>query len=154
MLFENDQSVNDDNAGELCNCEFTLGYGSKILLHKTRLHLHKGYKYGLMGENNSGKSTLMKAMATKQLESFPAHLKSVYVETDILGELSHLSLVEYILQDERLREENFSPEMISQSLKSFGFTDEMLSSSVSTLSGGWRMKLALQPYGIFQRILL
>jgi elongation factor 3 len=133
----------EENATKLCSCEFTLGYGSKILLHKTKLELYKGFKYGLIGSNNSGKSTLMKSMATRQLESFPQELKSVYVETDILGELSHLSLTEYILQDERLKEEMLTKEKVENSLINFGFTDQMLIGGVSTLSGGWRMKLAL-----------
>jgi len=136
-------STEDINAKLLCDCEFTLGYGSKVLLHKTKLTLYKGYKYGLVGTNNSGKSTLMKAMATRQLESFPQELKSVYVETDILGELSHLSLVDYILQDERLTEENLTREVVEDNLRRFGFTEQMITNGVSTLSGGWRMKLAL-----------
>lgn len=140
---QNNTNDDDETAEELCNCEFTLGYGSKVLMHKTRLHLHRGYKYGLIGCNNSGKSTLMKAMASQQLESFPSELKSVYVETDILGELSHLSLVDYILEDERLKHENLSRELIESTLKSVGFTQQMLFGGVSTLSGGWRMKLAL-----------
>jgi len=131
------------NAELLCSCEFTLGYGSKVLLHKTKMNLYRGFKYGLIGSNNSGKSTLMRAMASRQLESFPQELKSVYVETDILGELSHLSLVDYILQDERLKNENLTKEKVEPYLKNFGFTDQMLSGGVSTLSGGWRMKLAL-----------
>jgi elongation factor 3 len=138
-----EDSENITDAEELCNCEFTLGYGSKVLLHKTRINLHRGFNYGLIGPNNSGKSTLMKSMATRQLESFPQELKSVYVETDILGELSHLSLVDYILNDERMSQENLTHEAIHKSLLEFGFTEEMLPMSVSTLSGGWRMKLAL-----------
>jgi elongation factor 3 len=133
----------EENATKLCSCEFTLGYGSKVLLHKTKLELYKGFKYGLIGSNNSGKSTLMRAMAVRQLESFPQELKSVYVETDILGELSHLSLVDYILQDERLKEENLTKEKVENSLRNFNFTEQMLTGGVSTLSGGWRMKLAL-----------
>jgi elongation factor 3 len=139
----NANKLEEENATKLCSCEFTLGYGSKVLLHKTKLELYKGFKYGLIGSNNSGKSTLMRAMATRQLESFPQELKSVYVETDILGELSHLSLVDYILQDERLKEENLTQDRVEQSLRNFAFTEQMLSGGVSTLSGGWRMKLAL-----------
>jgi elongation factor 3 len=137
------KDVEEENATKLCSCEFTLGYGSKVLLHKTKLELYKGFKYGLIGANNSGKSTLMRAMATRQLESFPQELKSVYVETDILGELSHLSLVDYILQDERLKEEMLTKEKVEKALVDFNFTQQMLTGGVSTLSGGWRMKLAL-----------
>lgn len=130
-------------AEELCNIEFTLGYGSKVLLHQTKLQLYRGFKYGLIGPNNSGKTTLMKAMASQQLESFPSNLKSVFVETDILGELSHLTLTEYIKQDERLKDLNLTEETITTTLQNIGFTQDMLRGGVSSLSGGWRMKLAL-----------
>lgn len=139
----NDEDQKDNDAEELCRCEFSLGYGSKVLLHKTVLQLYRGYKYGLIGTNNSGKSTLMKSIANGQVENFPTHLKSVYVETDILGELSHLSCVDYIKQDIRLKDMNLTESQIEESLKSFGFKELMIHNGVSTLSGGWRMKLAL-----------
>lgn len=141
----NNKETTDDNinAKELCNITFTLGYGSKVLLHQTQLKLYKGYKYGLIGTNNSGKTTLMRSMATQQLESFPSELKSVFVETDILGELSHLSLIDYIMQDKKLQELNLEKEYIINKLKEMNFTDDMIRGGVSALSGGWRMKLAL-----------
>jgi elongation factor 3 len=44
----------DDDAEELCNCQFTLAYGTKILLHNTNMRLKRGAKYGLLGGNDSG----------------------------------------------------------------------------------------------------
>merc|ERR1719253_2462500 len=46
----------DDDAEELCNCKFTLAYGKK---------------YGLLGGNDSGKTTLMRAIANNSVEGFP-----------------------------------------------------------------------------------
>jgi elongation factor 3 len=43
-----------DAAELLCDCKFTLAYGSKILLHNTNLKLRRGLKYGLLGGNDSG----------------------------------------------------------------------------------------------------
>lgn len=46
----------EDNEGEdLCNCEFSLAYGGKILLSNTRLWLKRGRRYGLCGANGTGK---------------------------------------------------------------------------------------------------
>ncbi|KAL4853476.1 Elongation factor 3 [Chlorella vulgaris] len=39
----------DDEDEELCNCEFSLGYGGRILLNNTRLRLKRGRRYGLCG---------------------------------------------------------------------------------------------------------
>ena len=72
--------VEDDEEGEdLCNCEFSLAYGGKILLNNARLHMKRGQRYGLCGHNGCGKSTLMRAIANDQLEGFPppTELKTV-----------------------------------------------------------------------------
>ena len=39
----------DDGEEELCNCEFSLGYGGRILLNNTALRLKRGHRYGLCG---------------------------------------------------------------------------------------------------------
>ena len=69
----------DDTAEELCNCQFTLAYGTKILLHNTSMRLKRGAKYGLLGGNESGKTTLMRAIANGSVEVgrvFRIHEKS------------------------------------------------------------------------------
>jgi elongation factor 3 len=48
------KSEDDDDLEELCNCKFTLAYGTKILLHNTVMRLKRGAKYGLLGGNDSG----------------------------------------------------------------------------------------------------
>ena len=141
-----EDKVEDDDAAELlCDCEFTLAYGSKILLHNTHLKLKRGYRYGLLGGNNSGKSTLLRAIANEQLEGFPpaSQLRTVFVETDIIGELSHLSILEYIFADERVQNSGVNREDIRKQLLDIGFTDRMIDGSVSHISGGQRVKVAL-----------
>lgn len=54
----------DDDAAELCNCKFTLAYGTKILLHNTVMRLKRGAKYGLLGGNDSGDTCLQKKYGT------------------------------------------------------------------------------------------
>ncbi|RYZ13579.1 MAG: ABC-F family ATP-binding cassette domain-containing protein, partial [Myxococcaceae bacterium] len=136
----------DDSGEELCNCQFTLAYGTKILLHNTTMRLKRGAKYGLLGGNESGKTTLMRAIANGSVEGFPdpSLVRTVFVEADILGELSHLSCVDYILSDPRLA--GCSKEEVLAVMATVGFTEDGKAKPhhpVSTLSGGWRMKLAL-----------
>ncbi|KAJ3356437.1 translational elongation factor EF-1 alpha [Entophlyctis luteolus] len=136
----------DDDGEELCNCTFTLAYGTKILLHNTNMRLKRGAKYGLLGGNDSGKTTLMRSIANGAVEGFPdpSEVRTVFVEADILGELSHLSCVDYILEDPRLK--NAKREEVISVLNSVGFVETGKANpnnAVSTLSGGWRMKLAL-----------
>lgn len=61
---DEDTSVpEDEEEGEdLCNCQFSLAYGAKILLNTAVLRLKRGHRYGLCGKNGTGKSTLMRAI--------------------------------------------------------------------------------------------
>ncbi|EKX35623.1 hypothetical protein GUITHDRAFT_155433 [Guillardia theta CCMP2712] len=136
----------EDEGEDLCNCEFSLGYGAKILLNNTRLHLKRGKRYGICGHNGCGKSTLMRAIANGQVDNFPPPevLKTVYVEHDIQGDLSDLNIVDYVckLVPDRSRDE------IVAKLDEFGFKDDdsspaWIRANISGLSGGWKMKLAL-----------
>lgn len=135
---------------ELCNCDFTLAYGTKVLLHNTKLRLYEGKKYGLLGQNDCGKTTLMRAIAEGTIDNFPDELNTVFVEADIQGELSHLSCVDYVLASEAIKAMNASEESVRDVLKQVGFSEGKASGSggdcddnISSLSGGWRMKLAL-----------
>jgi elongation factor 3 len=136
----------DDGAEELCNCQFTLAYGTKILLHNTPMRLKRGHKYGLLGGNDSGKTTLMRSIANGSVEGFPdpSIVRTVFVEADIQGELSHLPCVDYIMEDPRLA--GLDKNEVLAVMASVGFTEDGKAKpfhAVSTLSGGWRMKLAL-----------
>jgi len=142
-----DIKVDDDadDAELLCDCKFTLAYGSKILLHNTQLTLKRGYRYGLLGGNGSGKSTLLKAIVNEQIDGFPPSsiLKTVFVEADILGELSHLCCIDYIFSDKAIQKTAIPRDEIKKVMLDIGFTEKMCNDPVTTLSGGWRMKLAL-----------
>jgi elongation factor 3 len=77
--------VDEEEGEDLCNCEFSLAYGAKVLLMNATLHLKRGQRYGLCGPNGAGKSTLMRAIVNGQLDGFPPkdQLRTVYVEHDI-----------------------------------------------------------------------
>jgi len=140
------QEDEQDEGEDLCNCEFSLGYGAKILLNNTRLHLKRGKRYGVCGHNGCGKTTLMRAIANGQVENFPpaSELKTVYVEHDIQGDLSELNLVDYV----SALCPQISSDLVYERLLEFGFGADSTSpacirSCVTGLSGGWKMKLAL-----------
>lgn len=136
------------DAEELCRCDFSLAYGNKVLLKKTNLLLHRGFKYGLMGPNDCGKTSLMRAIANHQIDGLPPadELRTIFVETDIQGELSDLSVLDYIYADELLTDCGVSREEMAKTLQGVGFCDGSpanIDSCVGSLSGGWKMKLAL-----------
>ena len=135
----------EDGKEVLADVEFTLAYGTKILLHNTKLKLKRGSKYGLLGPNDCGKTTLMRSIAEGQIDGFPppTELRTVFVEADILGELSHLTCTEYVLADPRIQADGITEAQVREALMTNHFVVKMLDDGVSTLSGGWRMKLAL-----------
>src|SRR5690606_3163739 len=130
---------------EIVNADFSLAYGGMLLLSHTNLRLLKGHRYGLCGRNGSGKSTLMKSIATGKLEGFPSQdvLKTFYVEHN-QGEDADISILEYVSKDPDIAKEG--QERISSVLAEFGFTtgpEGRQAQKVGSLSGGWKMKLAL-----------
>ncbi|KAI8379204.1 armadillo-type protein [Radiomyces spectabilis] len=135
----------DDEEGEdLCNCEFSLAYGAKILLNRTSLRLKRGHRYGLCGANGCGKSTLMRAIANEQVDGFPpkSELKTVYVEHDIDGSEADTPLVDFIISSEGV--ETKDRDQVAKILREYGFSEEMVNKMpIGALSGGWKMKLAL-----------
>eukprot|EP00245_Coleochaete_scutata_P011263 TRINITY_DN414_c0_g1_i3.p1 TRINITY_DN414_c0_g1~~TRINITY_DN414_c0_g1_i3.p1 ORF type:complete len:1054 (-),score=299.78 TRINITY_DN414_c0_g1_i3:701-3862(-) len=136
--------VEEEEGEDLCNCEFSLAYGGKILLNNARLWLKRGHRYGLCGPNGCGKSTLMRAISNGQLEGFPSpdELKTVYVEHDLDSSCAEQPVVDFIASDSALK--GFvSRDEVEHALASVGFTETMLTSPVAALSGGWKMKLAL-----------
>ncbi|OCT46091.1 [NU+] prion formation protein 1 [Cladophialophora carrionii] len=137
--------VEDPNEVEIVNAEFSLAYGGMLLLSHTNLRLLKGHRYGLCGRNGAGKSTLMRSIAEGKLEGFPPKdvLKSCFVEHN-QGEDADITILEYVAKDPEIAKEG--RERISEVLSEVGFTagpEGRQSHKVGSLSGGWKMKLAL-----------
>ena len=53
---------------ELCNCTFTLAYGTKVLLRNVSMRLKRNHHYGLLGPNDCGKTTLLRSIANEQVD--------------------------------------------------------------------------------------
>ncbi|KAK0726873.1 P-loop containing nucleoside triphosphate hydrolase protein [Lasiosphaeria miniovina] len=135
----------DDGETEIVNADFSLAYGGMLLLSHTNLRLLKGHRYGLCGRNGAGKSTLMKSIASGKLEGFPSQdvLRTCYVEHN-QGEDADISILDFVEKDPTIAKEG--RERISSVLEEFGFTsgpEGKQSQRVGSLSGGWKMKLAL-----------
>jgi elongation factor 3 len=103
LIFFFSQVNPEDEEEDLCNAQFSLAYGTRVLLHQTPFKVKIGRKYGLVGANGAGKSTLMKSIAGGNLAGFPTELITVYVECEIIGEKADLSVIEYIMCDEKIQ---------------------------------------------------
>ncbi|KAI7505025.1 ABC transporter domain-containing protein [Hortaea werneckii] len=135
----------EDGETEIVNANFSLGYGGMLLLRHTNMRLLKGHRYGLCGRNGSGKSTLMRSIANGKLEGFPPQdqVRTCFVEHN-QGEDADLTILEYCLKDPDLPTEDH--DRVVRVLEEVGFTsgpEGRQSQPVGSLSGGWKMKLAL-----------
>ncbi|KAF2232590.1 ARM repeat-containing protein [Viridothelium virens] len=143
---EEDEAEADEEEGEdLCNCTFNLAYGAKILLNQTHLRLKRGQRYGLLGPNGSGKTTLMRAINNEQVEGFPKQneVKTVYVEHDLDAADTEQTVLGWTLKKLESVGINKPQNEVEEKLIEFGFVKEQLESPITSLSGGWKMKLAL-----------
>jgi elongation factor 3 len=144
--------VEEEEGQDLCNCVFTLGYGSLTLLNNTRLYLKRGGNYGLLGPNDCGKTTLMRAIANEQVDGFPpkSELKTAFVEHGI-GESEpecDWSPFDYLLNEPVIKAMfdagETDMEKMEQELVAVGFKrGDKLDMTLGQLSGGWKMKMGL-----------
>ncbi|CAN0520257.1 unnamed protein product [Ectocarpus sp. 12 AP-2014] len=134
-------AVEEGDAAELCNIDFSLAYGGKILLHNTRLRLLAGHRYGLLGPNGAGKTTLMRNIANGAIDGLPTELRTVFVQHDIVASDVDTSIIDYTCNVEELK--GVSREKVSATLAEVGFSEEGQAAPITSLSGGWKMKLAL-----------
>ena len=128
----------DDEEGEdLCDCDFSLAYGGRILLSGAKLRLKKGGRYGLCGPNGAGKTTLMKAIANGQVDGFPdrSEVLTVYVAHDIQAQEEDPVVVDYLASDPLIKQKGLGAEACRAALQDIGFDASRLALTISTLSG-------------------
>jgi elongation factor 3 len=157
----------DTDGVDLYKGSFSLAYGTLTLLRDTKMHLKRNRFYGLLGPNQCGKTTLMRAIANEQLDGFPKRdeLKSVFVEHEIEDEevgvqddgFPILSVdkpgwwwVMHTCNEVYKMENKVDQETVSELMKSIGFgypggpdRAANLDNPVTSYSGGWKMKMQL-----------
>jgi elongation factor 3 len=89
----------------------------------------------------------------RQVEGFPSpdEVRTFYVEHDIDGSEEETSVLQFILTDKRILA---NKEEIIDTLASVGFSDERQAQAIGSLSGGWKMKLALARAMLFKADIL
>merc|ERR1711957_909134 len=157
----------DTEGVDLYKGSFSLAYGTLTLLRDTKMHLKRNRFYGLLGPNQCGKTTLMRAIVNEQLDGFPKRdeLKSVFVEHEIEDEevgvqddgFPILSVdkpgwwwVQYTVNDVYKIENKVDEETVKELMKNTGFgypggpdRAANLENPVTSYSGGWKMKMQL-----------
>ncbi|CAE7462550.1 ABCF3, partial [Symbiodinium microadriaticum] len=74
---------------------FTVTFGGKVLLDGADLRLVCGRRYGLIGRNGVGKTTLLKHMANFSIDGFPTHHRVLHVKQEVQS--SEKSVLQVVL---------------------------------------------------------
>lgn len=125
----------EDDEENLCDCVFSLAYGTRVLLHQTPFKVKIGRRYGILGSNGAGKSTLMRAIANKSLADFP-NIEATFVEHHIPEEKQEMIVLDYILADEKIQAKGVTREQVIENLAEVNVSEHMMNAPLYTLSGG------------------
>ncbi|NP_001168328.2 ABC transporter F family member 4 [Zea mays] len=167
-----DDGAVDDNVRDVVLENFSVSARGKELLKGASLRISHGRRYGLVGPNGMGKSTLLKLLAWRQVP-VPRNIDVLLVEQEIIGddrsaleavvaadeELTALRAEQARLEvsndaddNERLlevyeklnlRDSDAARARASKILAGLGFDQAMQARSTKSFSGGWRMRISL-----------
>lgn len=161
----------------------TMTYLGNNLLERTTLRLLHGRRYGLIGRNGVGKSTLMGRIATGTLPGFPPHLVVAMVSQELpVVTDPTINPVDYIVANnpvrrmilkaieaiesgemgaaeeaidpveeadtlcalyDSLEDEGILTARVVRILKDLGFSEKRRDMPLASMSGGWKMRVAL-----------
>ncbi|EKM79725.1 hypothetical protein AGABI1DRAFT_113041 [Agaricus bisporus var. burnettii JB137-S8] len=151
---------------------YTLSFHGRLLIEGAEISLNYGNRYGLLGENGSGKSTFLQSVAERDIE-IPPHIDIYIVRgeaepSDVnaldfiinsakekvaklearIEELSVADAVDDLALDAAYEElEELDPNTFEAKagsiLYGLGFSPEMMQKPTKDMSGGWRMRVAL-----------
>lgn len=171
MISKRDVKIDETGRSKDIKVEnFDIAFADKVLLKSANLTLGYGRRYGLVGRNGIGKSTLLKLIESRSLH-IPRHISILHVQQEVVGDdtsalqaVLECDLIRQGLLDEekelsksedtgtRLQEvynelaaieSDKAPARASEILCGLGFTPAMQIKATKEFSGGWRMRIAL-----------
>jgi len=87
---------------------FDVAFGEKVLLKNADMTLTFGRRYGMVGRNGHGKSTLLRMMSARQLV-LPGHLSILHVEQEVVGD--ETLALQSVLESDTVRESLLAEEI-------------------------------------------
>ena len=160
--------------GDLSISNYTLSTpDGTVLCNECNINLTAGRKYGLCGRNGIGKTTLLRAIASRDIEGMPSNLRCLHVSQEVHGD-DHKTVLQTVIdadyellvtkqeEEQMANDLNHDPSELSALserlsaleagsaearasaiLSGLQFTKPMFHLNTSALSGGWRMRVAL-----------
>uniref|UniRef100_A0A3B4YQ57 ATP-binding cassette sub-family F member 3 n=1 Tax=Seriola lalandi dorsalis TaxID=1841481 RepID=A0A3B4YQ57_SERLL len=111
---------------------FDVSFGERCLLQGAELSLASGRRYGLIGRNGLGKTTLLKMLASRNLR-VPAHISILHVEQEVAGD--ETAALQSVLQSDTLREDLLDEEKRLNARIANGTADGLESVRLSEIYG-------------------
>ncbi|XP_058489039.1 ATP-binding cassette sub-family F member 3 [Solea solea] len=109
---------------------FDVSFGERCLLQGAEVSLATGRRYGLIGRNGLGKTTLLKMLASRSLR-VPAHISILHVEQEVAGD--DTIALQSVLQSDTLREDLLNEEKTLNARIADGTADGMESVRLSEI---------------------
>lgn len=166
-VLESDPKSRDIKIGS-----FTLSFHGRLLIENADISLNYGQRYGLLGENGSGKSTFLNSLANRDIE-IPDHIDIYHVAGEVGP--SDVNALDFIIAsakakvarlEARIEEMSIADNVDDVGLESayeeleeldpntfeskagsilhgLGFSAAMMKKPTKDMSGGWRMRVAL-----------
>ncbi len=119
--------------------ELNIGIGGKQLISGGQLHIKRGEKVALVGENGTGKTTLLKYITGSGSSAAGRFVKFAYFEQ----EGGNMNGENTVLAELWERHTAFTQTEARKALAGCGLFEEDMCKKVKSLSGGERAKLAL-----------
>ncbi|KAF7348449.1 hypothetical protein MVEN_01361900 [Mycena venus] len=164
--------VSDVKARDIKIDSYTLSFHGRLLIENAEIALNYGQRYGLLGENGSGKSTFLQSIASRDIE-IPPHIDIYLVSGE--AEPSEVNAVDFIVAsakakvaklEKHIEELSIADDVDDLALEAayeqleemdpatfevkagsilhgLGFTQTMMKKPTKDMSGGWRMRVAL-----------
>ena len=119
-------------------------FGDRVLFHDVDLQVRGGERIALIGDNGTGKSTLIKMLMEEEYPDegkikFGPSVRTAYLPQIVTFDVPERNLVDTMLYSKR----NITPQTARDRLAAFHFTGEDVFKSVSVLSGGELSRLKL-----------
>jgi len=164
--------VSDPKSRDIKIDQYTLSFHGRLLIEGAEIALNYGQRYGLLGENGSGKSTFLQSIAERDIE-IPGHIDIYIVRGE--AEPSDVNALDFIVASAKAKVarleayieelsvsdnvdegaldlayeelEELDPNTFEAKagsiLHGLGFSQTMMGKPTKDMSGGWRMRVAL-----------
>ncbi len=123
--------------------DLTKSFGEQTLFQEISLRVEGGDRIALLGDNGTGKSTLVKLILGEELQDGGTIRQGVTVKVGYLPQQIHFAHPEWSLFDTMIYEAKCSPQQARDRLGKFMFRGEDVFKPVSVLSGGEQSRLRL-----------